>query len=276
MSVSGKLHDPNSGVRRVILTTAPELHPFSNSPGAAQNYFCHGFDMKGFQYQIDLQAMPAGVSIDQIQANQVWWVEKRTSLYRLYLYAGTYDPTTRQITSTASLPATANSNLNNLTVASGVSISGGLSVYNNPVAVTNIATQLNVYNNALITANLTVSGSITQTGVPVVNNVWSVGPSAVVTISGYNTYLIIMNGYGSRGTTGYLTYWFNQSYSPSMLAPATLITLNTYALTANADYSSSATAIFQPTGGYSTPWYAGTVNQTYSAGNATAVVVGLN
>jgi len=253
MSVSGKLHDSNSGVRRVILTTAPELHPFSNSPGAAQNYFCHGFDMKGFQYQIDLQAMPAGVSIDQIQANQVWWVEKRTSLYRLYLYAGQYDTTTRQITSTAVLPPPANSTFNAVTI-SGLTVSG----------------------NTSISGNLTVSGTITQANVPVVNNVWSVGPSAVVTISGYNTYLIIMNGYGGRGTIGFLTYLFNQSYNSSMLAPTTLITLNTYQPVSGGDYSSSATAVFQPTGGYSTPWYAETVNQNYTAGNATAVVVGLN
>jgi len=104
MSVSGKQYDPNSGVRRVILTTYPELHPFSKVQGAPQNYYCKAVDMKGFQIEVDLQAYPAGVTLDQIEPNQVWWVEKRTSLYRFYLYAGTYNPQTRQIDSTGLLP----------------------------------------------------------------------------------------------------------------------------------------------------------------------------
>ena len=104
MSITGQKYDTKSGVRRVILTTGPQLHPFSNAQNAAQNYYCRAFDMNGFQYEIDLQAMPPGVTIQQIEPNQVWWVEKRTTLYRLYLYGGTYNPTTRQIDSTGLLP----------------------------------------------------------------------------------------------------------------------------------------------------------------------------
>ena len=89
-----------NGVRKVTLTTGPQLHPFSSVQTATKNYYCNGVDTKGFQYEIDLQAMPPGVSIDQLGPNQVWWVEKRTSLYRLFLYAGVMDPTTRQIDST--------------------------------------------------------------------------------------------------------------------------------------------------------------------------------
>lgn len=98
--------DQLTNVRKVIITTAPELHPFSNDPNSDQNYYCLAYDLKGFQYQIDLQARPAGVSLDQIEPNQVWWVEKRTTLYRLYLYAGQYDPTTRRIDSRPTLPVT--------------------------------------------------------------------------------------------------------------------------------------------------------------------------
>jgi len=104
MSATGKLYDPNAGVRRVIITTNPVLHPFSASQDATQNYYCKAIDMKGFQIEIDLQAMPPGVTVDTIKPNQVWWVEKRTSLYRLYLYGGQYDPQTRRINSTAALP----------------------------------------------------------------------------------------------------------------------------------------------------------------------------
>ena len=104
MNIGGERTNSNLNVRRVILTTGPQLHPLSNAPGAPNNYYCLGLDMKGFQIEIDLQAYPANMSLNQIAPNQVWWVEKRTSLYRLYLYGGTYDPTTRQINSTGNLP----------------------------------------------------------------------------------------------------------------------------------------------------------------------------
>ena len=98
-------HGPgNDGVIRVIITTAAALHPFSQAPNASQNYYCKAIDMKGFQIEIDLQALPPGVTYDQIQPNQVWWVEKRTSLYRIYLFGGIFDPTTKRIDSTATLP----------------------------------------------------------------------------------------------------------------------------------------------------------------------------
>jgi hypothetical protein len=75
--------------------------------------------MKGFQVQIDLQALPAGVSLQQLQPNQVWWVEKRTTLYRLYLYAGVLNTKKNQVVSTAVMPNTMqtspiiNANVNN-------------------------------------------------------------------------------------------------------------------------------------------------------------------
>jgi hypothetical protein len=137
MSVTNKMYDPSSGVRRVTITTGPQLHPFSQSLNAAKNYYCLGLDTKGFQYQIDLQALPVGVTIEQIQPNQVWWVEKRTSLYRLYLYAGQFDAATKQVVSTAPLPADPNSPFltisggtisGNLVVASGLTVGGNLSV----------------------------------------------------------------------------------------------------------------------------------------------------
>ena len=98
-------HSPQKeGVRRVIITTAATLHPFSQAPNATQNYYCKAVDMKGFQVEIDLQSMPPGVTYEQIQPNQVWWVEKRTTLYRIYMFGGIYDPATRRIDSTGLLP----------------------------------------------------------------------------------------------------------------------------------------------------------------------------
>ena len=104
MSIISSQGSANHGVRRVIITTAAALHPLSQAPNATKNYFCKAVDMKGFQIEIDMQALPPGVTYNQIQPNQVWWVEKRTTLYRLYLYGGTYDPKTRQINSAGLLP----------------------------------------------------------------------------------------------------------------------------------------------------------------------------
>ena len=44
-----------NGVRKVTLTTGPQLHPFSSVQTATKNYYCNGVDTKGFQYEIDLQ-----------------------------------------------------------------------------------------------------------------------------------------------------------------------------------------------------------------------------
>ena len=155
MSVTGKKYDTNTGVRKITLTTNPELHPLSNTNSASQNYYCLGLDQNGFQYQIDLQALPAGITLEQIKQNQVWWVEKRTTLFRPYLYAGLYNPTTRQIDSTAPLPAPSVSNLKGIT-ADYLIISGNTTISGN----TAISNNLTVGNN--LTVNGTITGGITS------------------------------------------------------------------------------------------------------------------
>ena len=122
MSV-GIQENKNLGVIKVILITLPQLHPLSAATNAADNYICYALDMKGFQVEIDLQGLPAGVTISQLQPNQVWWVEKRTSLYRLFLYGGIFDPSIKQIVSTSGLIMPPNGDLNgtyNVPVVTGL------------------------------------------------------------------------------------------------------------------------------------------------------------
>lgn len=107
MALNNSSFNPNDGVRRVIIITEPVLYPQSAAANASKDYFCKAIDMKGFQIEIDLQALPPGVTYDQIKINQVWWVEKRTTRYRLYLYGGIYDPEYQTIDSTDPLPGTA-------------------------------------------------------------------------------------------------------------------------------------------------------------------------
>jgi len=104
MSVTGRVYDRNSGVIRVTLTTKAQLHPLSKAKNAAQNYYCLALDNKGFQVEVDLQALPPGVKYTQLAPGQVWWVEKRTTLYRLYLYGGVFDKVAKQVNSTVPLP----------------------------------------------------------------------------------------------------------------------------------------------------------------------------
>lgn len=104
MALNNRSFNPNDGVRRVIIITEPVLYPQSAAANASKDYFCKAIDMKGFQIEIDLQALPPGVTYNQIKINQVWWVEKRTTRYRLYLYGGNYDPEYQTIDSTDPLP----------------------------------------------------------------------------------------------------------------------------------------------------------------------------
>lgn len=141
-------HSPQKdGVRRVIITTAAALHPLSQAANASKHYYCKAVDMKGFQIEIDLQALPAGVTKDQIKPNQVWWVEKRTSLYRIYLYAGTYNPATRRINSIDTLPTAITRLTGDVTAGPGTG----------STAATLQSTD-NV--NSIISKNSTVSGNV--------------------------------------------------------------------------------------------------------------------
>jgi len=169
-ATQGRQLDNKNGVRRVVLTTPPALHPFSLVDNTPQNYYCYSRDMNGFQVEIDLQAMPPGVTLDQLAVNQVWWVEKRTSLYRLYLYGGVYDETTRQITTTAPLPTTGGTINGNLVVTGNFTVSGAVTATGIQIAesqVTNLTTDLGAkfpYSGGTISGNLVVASGFTVTG----------------------------------------------------------------------------------------------------------------
>ena len=161
--------------------------------------------MNGFQIQVDLQALPGGVQLSQIQQNQVWWVEKRTTLYRLYLYAGVMDPTTRQIDSNALLPSPPITSLKSVTT-SGLS-STSLTVSGNAT----ISGNLTVASGATVSGNLTVGGTMNAsalTGVvspnATVSQVWTSarGSGPLVNVSGYNTYLVMVDIEYSSTTSG--------------------------------------------------------------------------
>ena len=211
MSTLGRQHDPNNGVRRVILTTLPALHPFSLVPNAPQNYFCYGHDMKGFQVEIDLQALPPGVTINQLAVNQVWWVDKRTSLYRLYSYGGVYDPVTRQIITTTPIQTAINGVVVSGVPASGQSlvatstsgatwtiISGGTTVSGSYLPISGGT----ISGNLTVASGLTVSGSLSVAS-EVDSGTMTVGGN--LTVTGTSTHIGNATFSGNANVSGTLT-----------------------------------------------------------------------
>lgn len=100
--------NPKTAARKVIISTYAEQSPLSYSQSVPNTYYCLAYDLSGFQYTIDLQARPPGVEIWTITPNQVWWVEKGTSQYRLTLFAGYFDPNTNTIDSAPTVGVTSN------------------------------------------------------------------------------------------------------------------------------------------------------------------------
>lgn len=80
-SVLGKL----AGVtRRVTLVTGPV---YSTSTGS---WLVNGLDADKQQWQIDLTALPVGVTKDHIKAGQQWFIERGTTYNRLFKYVGEF------------------------------------------------------------------------------------------------------------------------------------------------------------------------------------------
>jgi len=68
--------------RRVTLLNDPYVNELNNL------LWTTGQDNRGFQYQIALDVLPAGVTSDMIQQGQTWFIENTTTAYRLSLYVG--------------------------------------------------------------------------------------------------------------------------------------------------------------------------------------------
>jgi hypothetical protein len=76
--------------RRVVLLNDPYTNPANNL------LWTTGQDNRGFQYQIALDALPAGVTIDMVSQGQVWFVENTSTAYRLSFYVGQISVSTIQ------------------------------------------------------------------------------------------------------------------------------------------------------------------------------------
>jgi len=202
MALNNSSFNPNDGVRRVIIITEPVLYPQSAAANASKDYFCKAIDMKGFQIEIDLQALPPGVAYNQIKINQVWWVEKRTTRYRLYLYGGTYDPEYQTIDSTGLIQPNWGSwydTTNQIAVASGT-----------PYVVT--------FNTTVGENNFTlVSGSQITAAAQGIYNFQFTAQLAIINIGGTATYnaniWVRQNGIDVPYTGGEISIYAKSPYS---------------------------------------------------------------
>jgi len=104
----------------VTLQTGPQTSQTLGTP------ICTGLDAYGHQWQIDLQALPPGVTLDMIKPGQVWYVERRTTFNRLFLYVGQISVSTIQGVTVSGIPTPGTALIATSTSgASWVTISGG-------------------------------------------------------------------------------------------------------------------------------------------------------
>jgi hypothetical protein len=54
--------------------------------------FVKSQDSNGSQFNICLEYLPSGIELSQIKQNQIWWIERRTTLWTLFLYVGNFNP----------------------------------------------------------------------------------------------------------------------------------------------------------------------------------------
>ena len=91
MAIQGSLTTDSNIVRRVKLLNNPIYIQNSTTTKMVT-----GMDRKGFQWQIVLDTLPPGVTLDMIQAGQEWFIERRTTYNRLFLYCGEISVSTVQ------------------------------------------------------------------------------------------------------------------------------------------------------------------------------------
>lgn len=107
--------------RRVTLLNDPYLNDLNNL------LWTTGQDNRGFQYQIALDVLPAGVTSDMIQQGQTWFVENTSTAYRLSLYVGEISVSTLNGVTVSGLPTSSGQVLTSTSI-SGASWSASAAV----------------------------------------------------------------------------------------------------------------------------------------------------
>jgi hypothetical protein len=97
--------------RRVTILNDPYVNELNNL------LWTTGQDNRGFQYQIALDVLPAGVTSDMIQQGQTWFIENITTAYRLSLYVGEISVSTLNGVTVSGLPTSSGQVLTSTSVS---------------------------------------------------------------------------------------------------------------------------------------------------------------
>jgi len=97
MTVHRKNNNTTDLTRRVTLINNPQISATLGTPLVA------GLDAYGFQYQIDLTVLPPNITINMIKQGQQWFIERRTTFNRLFVYCGQFTPYSQLRASTPGL-----------------------------------------------------------------------------------------------------------------------------------------------------------------------------
>ena len=195
--------------RRVILLNDPYVNPLNNL------FWTTGQDNRGFQYQIALDVLPPGVTLDMIKQNQAWFVDNSTTAFRLISYVGEISVSTIQGVTISGIPTAGQALVATSTSgATWSTISGGATVSGNylPISGGTITGDLVVSSGLTANGSFTVSSGIIST----VSNSVGFGNSALSNnTTGYlntaiGSYVLSRNTTGFFNTgTGTAALYFN-------------------------------------------------------------------
>ena len=109
--------------RRVTILNDPYINPLNSL------LWTTGQDNRGFQYQIALDVLPAGVTSDMIKQGQTWFIENTTTAYRLSRYVGQISVSTINGVTISGVPTSTGQILTSTSISgaiwsSSVSVSG--------------------------------------------------------------------------------------------------------------------------------------------------------
>jgi len=180
MAIHRQRHNTTNITRRVTLQTGPQISPTLGT------YLCTGLDVYGFQYQIDLTVLPVGVTLDMVQAGQVWFIERRTTFNRLFMYVGEMSVSTIQGVTVSGIPqpgevltATSTSGATWIT-PSGSSSGNATSLQGRPISATAPGSgQVLEWNGASwIPATISISGGGGGSGITQLTGDVTAGPGS--------------------------------------------------------------------------------------------------
>jgi len=120
MAIQSSLTTDANVVRRIVLSINPIYVQDST-----QTQMVTGLDKRGFQWEVLLDVLPPGVTVDMITAGQEWFIERRSTYNRLFQYCGQFTPHSQLRVSTTGLTLTNANVYTNVPFTNKISVQSG-------------------------------------------------------------------------------------------------------------------------------------------------------